>query len=73
MASRVVELGPAVPAHVWGRRVRGTSEMWTSDSALSWLLTKACVDASTIALPPGGRAPGWHAGIQLAAKDTRQT
>lgn len=70
---RLVELGPSVPAYVWGRRVPRTTEMWTSDSAISWLLCRAGIDASAIPLPPGGRAPGWHAGIQLATSPRRRT
>ncbi len=62
----MMELAPAVPAHTWGRRVVGTSEMWTSNSAISWLLTRVGVSAEAIPVPAGGRAPGWHAGIQAA-------
>ncbi|MGD9933292.1 MAG: hypothetical protein AB7T37_06190 [Dehalococcoidia bacterium] len=63
---RVVDLGPSVPPHVWGRRVRGTDEMWTSDSVISWLLVRAGIDLSSVAIPPGGRAPGWGAGLVVA-------
>jgi hypothetical protein len=66
VVGRIIELGPTVPRHVWGRRVRGTKEMWTSDSTISWLLTRAGVDAARLALPAGSRAPGWDAGIELA-------
>ncbi len=64
---RVFELMPQIPRHVWGRRVRGTREMWTSDSVVSWLLIEAGIDLSSIAPPAGGRAPGWDAGIALAS------
>ncbi|MEZ4481007.1 MAG: hypothetical protein R3B97_07590 [Dehalococcoidia bacterium] len=64
---RIVALAPSTPPHVWGRRVRGTKEMWTSDSVISWLLRSAGIDLSKVAIPPGGRAPGWSAGIALAA------
>ncbi|OAI43691.1 hypothetical protein AYO38_10505, partial [bacterium SCGC AG-212-C10] len=66
VARRVLELGPTVPAYTWGRRARGTSEMWTSDSVMSWLLANAGIAAGEIALPPGGRAPGWNAGLSVA-------
>lgn len=67
-ARRVLDLAPAVPDHTWGLRTRGTSEMWTSDSAISWLLAAAGINASGIPLPPGGRAPGWSAGLDVARR-----
>lgn len=63
-AARVIESAPSVPRHVWGRRAAGTNEMWTSDSAISWLLLKAGVPLDGTAPPPEGRAPGWFAGIE---------
>ncbi|MEX2080643.1 MAG: hypothetical protein WEC33_03430 [Dehalococcoidia bacterium] len=66
MARTILDLAPGIPRHVWGRRVRGTSEMWTSDSVISWLLVKSGVDLSNVAVPAGGRAPGWLAGLDLA-------
>lgn len=67
-ARRVLDLAAAVPPYTWGLRTRGTSEMWTSDSAISWLLAAAGIDASAIALPAGGRAPGWSAGLDIARR-----
>ncbi len=64
---RLLSLAPTVPPHSWGRRVRGTSEMWTSASVISWLLMRAGIDARAIPVPAGGRAPGWQAGLELAA------
>lgn len=61
---RVIELRRAIPAYTWGRRRRGHSEMWTSDSAVSWLLGRAGVDVSSIEVPKGTRAPGWRSGIE---------
>lgn len=66
LVSRVLALAPAIPAHVWGRRVAGTHEIWTSDSAVSWLLAVAGVDLANVQPPAGGRAPGWQAGLTLA-------
>lgn len=65
--SRILALAPSVPRSVWGRRVGGTSEMWTSDSVISWLLVRAGIDLAAVAIPPGGRAPGWAAGIEVAS------
>jgi hypothetical protein len=70
-ASRIVEFVAAVPPLVWGRDERGTGEMWNSNSIVSWVLTSAGVDAGTIEPPPGGRAPGWQAGIAVAGKPAR--
>jgi hypothetical protein len=66
---RLLALAPSAPNHVWGRRVRGTAEMWTSDSVISWLLVRAGIDPSGAGPPPGTRAPGWEAGLRLARAD----
>jgi hypothetical protein len=68
LAQRMLDLAPAVPPYVWGRRVNGTSEMWTSASVVSWMLMQAGIDARSIAIPEGGRAPGWDAGIEVAER-----
>lgn len=60
---RVLMLAREVPRYVWGRRAPGTTEMWTSDSVISWLLVCAGIGLSGVAPPIGGRAPGWLAGI----------
>ncbi len=62
VADRILALAPTVPAHVWGRRIAGTREMWTSDSVIAWLLTGAGFDLADVGPPAGGRAPGWAAG-----------
>ena len=68
IAGRILTLAPSVPTHVWGRRVKGTREMWTSDSTISWLLARAGIDLSRLTPPPGGRAPGWAAGLTVASR-----
>lgn len=67
-AERVLALAPKVPPYTWGRRVKGTSEMWTSASVVAWMLVKADIDAALIPLPQGGRAPGWEAGLEVALR-----
>jgi hypothetical protein len=67
-ASRVLQLAPSLPALVWGRDERRTGEMWNSNSVISWLLATAGLDPSGIHPPAGGRAPGWRAGLELAAR-----
>lgn len=70
-ARRVVALVPEVPALTWGRDQLGAGDMWNSNSLTSWLLARAGHDVSDIALPPHGRAPGWRAGLVLAARQDR--
>jgi hypothetical protein len=65
-ARRVLDLVPQVPPLVWGRDEIGAGEMWNSNSLISWLVVRSGLDVAEIALPRGGRAPGWHAGIVLA-------
>jgi hypothetical protein len=43
--------------------------MWTCNSVISWALTQAGLDTAAIALPAGGRAPGWEAGIAVAKRE----
>lgn len=68
-AERILDLVPSVPPLVWGRDERHTGDMWNSNSVISWLLARAGIDAAGISPPPRGRAPGWHAGIAIAAHD----
>lgn len=63
---RVLALAAQIPPHTWGLRVRGTTEMWTSNSSISWLLVRAGLEVDALAPPVGGRAPGWKAGLELA-------
>jgi hypothetical protein len=51
-----------VPTPVWGRDELQTGEMWSSNSLISWLITRSGLDVDSIHPPSGGRAPGWHAG-----------
>lgn len=69
VVQRVLEVAPTVPRHVWGRRVRGTGEMWTSDSVISWVLARSGIDLSAMSPPDGGRAPGWSAGLAVARRE----
>ena len=68
-ASRLVRLVPAVPTLVWGRDERRTGEMWNSNSVVAWLLVCAGIDVTGVEPPPGGRAPGWRAGLAVAGRD----
>jgi len=67
---RVIASVPEVPTLVWGRDEAGTGDMWSCNSVVSWLLTRAGVDTTSISPPVGGRAPGWRAG-RVVAGSTR--
>ena len=67
-AQRLLQLVPEVPALTWGRDELRAGDMWNSNSVVSWLLTRSGHPVSTIALPRGGRAPGWRAGLVLAER-----
>jgi hypothetical protein len=67
-ARRLLDLAPQVPTPVWGRDELRAGEMWNSNSTISWLLAGSGLDVESIALPRGGRAPGWNAGIAIARR-----
>ncbi len=71
-ARRLLELVPEVPRATWGRDELGTGDMWNSNSLISWLLALSGHDVPAVALPPGGRAPGWDAGLVVAARQLRK-
>jgi hypothetical protein len=66
-ASRILDLAPSIPARVWGRDEGHTGDMWNSNSVVSWLLASAGLDPDGLQPPSGGRAPGWRAGLEIAA------
>jgi hypothetical protein len=68
-ARRVLDLVPSVPTPVWGRDELHTGDMWNSNSLISWLLVRAGVDTQSLQPPPGGRAPGWDAGLVVARRE----
>jgi hypothetical protein len=42
--------------------------MWNSNSIVAWLLARAGFDMASVAMPANGRAPGWDAGLVVAAR-----
>jgi hypothetical protein len=73
-ARRLLDLVPFVPMNTWGRDELRLGEMWTSNSVISWLIARAGAGSADLHPPAGGRAPGWSAGLQLAARaETRPT
>jgi hypothetical protein len=67
---RLLDLVSEVPAMTWGRDELATGDMWNSNSLTAWLLARSCQEAAglDIHLPRNGRAPGWDAGLVLAAR-----
>jgi len=65
-ARQLLDLVPSVPVLVWGRDEAGADEMWNSNSVISWLLARSGLPVGEIHPPPGGRAPGWDAGVFVA-------
>lgn len=68
-ARRLLELIPRFPAATWGRDELRTGEMLNSNSLTSWLLAGSGHQMNTINCPAHGRAPGWAAGLTLAARE----
>ena len=62
---------PDVPTATWGRDEQRTGEMWNSNSLVAWLLARSGHDTDAIAPPAHGRAPGWFAGLSVAAREAR--
>ena len=67
-AQRILDLVPALPTPVWGRDELHAGEMWNSNSVTSWILHRSGVNTTQLAPPSGGRAPGWDAGLVVAAR-----
>jgi hypothetical protein len=68
-AGRVLQLVGSVPMCTWGRDELRAGEMWTSNSVIAWLVARALAVDSEVQPPAGGRAPGWTAGLRIAARD----
>jgi hypothetical protein len=64
----VLHLLREVPALTWGRDELRTGEMWNSNSMVAWVLARTGHAMEGITPPRGGRAPGWQAGLRLAAR-----
>jgi hypothetical protein len=67
-AQQILDLVPAFPTATWGRDELAAGEMWNSNSLIAWLLSRSDHDVDSIAPPAGGRAPGWGAGLVVAAR-----
>ena len=67
-AERLLSLVPSFPTATWGRDEQHAGEMWNSNSLTAWLLARSGHDTSSISPPAHGRAPGWQAGLEVAAR-----
>jgi hypothetical protein len=70
-ARQLLALTHDVPTPVWGRDELRAGEMWNSNSFIAWLIARSGLDADSIHPPPGGRAPGWDAGLAVARRQER--
>jgi hypothetical protein len=68
VARRLLGLVAAVPTPVWGRDELKAGEMWNSNSVVAWLIASAGVSTDELRPPPGGRAPGWFSGLEVARR-----
>ncbi len=71
IVGRALEVVADVPTPAWGRDELRAGEMWNSNSIIAWVLFSAGVDLTTVHPPAGGRAPGWRAGLVVAARGAR--
>lgn len=71
-ARRLLDLLPAFPTATWGRDELRTGDMWNSNSLIAWLLVRSGHDAAAARPPVHGRAPGWSAGLAVAARDASE-
>jgi hypothetical protein len=68
VARRLLEVVTTVPRPVWGRDEVEAGEMWNSNSVTAWLIATAGLSTDHLRPPPHGRAPGWHAGLEMARR-----
>lgn len=69
-ARRVLAGIESVPRPTWGRDELDTGQMWNSNSLVAWALSRAGVDPAKVRPPDGGIAPGWEAGVRVAARES---
>jgi hypothetical protein len=71
VARRLLDLVATVPTPVWGRDELAAGEMWNSNSMIAWLIFTAGLPTDDLWPPTRGRAPGWHAGLEVAGRRPR--
>jgi hypothetical protein len=70
-AQHVLDLVAAFPVLTWGRDELHTGDMWNSNSLIAWLLARSGHATDVIEPPLRGRAPGWEAGLVVAARQSQ--
>jgi hypothetical protein len=65
----ILSLVARCPAYTWGRDELHCGDMWNSNSLVAWLLASTGDVVEGVQPPSGGRAPGWQAGLALAANE----
>jgi hypothetical protein len=68
VARRLLDFARTVPTPVWGRDELKAGEMWNSNSMTAWLIAAAGLPTDLLRPPIRGRAPGWHAGLEVARR-----
>jgi hypothetical protein len=68
VARRLLDVARTVPTPVWGRDELKAGEMWNSNSITAWLIATAGIPTALLRPPTRGRAPGWHAGLEVARR-----
>jgi hypothetical protein len=68
VARRILAFVATTPTPVWGRDELEAGEMWNSNSMIAWLIAAAGLPTRLLGPPPGGRAPGWDAGLEVARR-----
>jgi hypothetical protein len=72
VARRLLDAVATVPRPVWGRDELATGEMWNSNSMIAWVIATSGLPTDQLRPPPGGRAPGWGAGLEVARRTVRE-
>jgi len=68
---RLLDVVATIPAPVWGRDELHAGEMWNSNSVVAWVIATAGIPTDRLQPPPGGRAPGWASGLDVAERAGR--
>src|SRR5919108_257091 len=68
---RLLNVVARTPTPVWGRDELRAGEMWNSNSLIAWVIAMAGISTARLQPPPGGRAPGWACGLEVAERAGR--
>jgi hypothetical protein len=68
---RLLDVVARTPTPVWGRDQLRAGEMWNSNSLIAWVIATSGISTARLQPPPGGRAPGWASGLEVAERAGR--